>query len=137
MHDAPDACGLGRFGNHFRAFGLHRGKTLLAAFGQQADQIDHRIGTGHRMGHRIGKAQIGLHGMDLPCRTQRLEKMRQIGTAHRHTDPVTPPGQSPDHMPSDKTGPAKHCHQLTGCVVHDRSPRLFTPRVIINTRAPV
>jgi len=96
-----------RLGGGFRhgtgATRLHRIELLAAGLVEDADAVDDDLGAGNRLLHRIGIPQIGLHGMDLPDRTERLEVTGEIGAANRDADTEAPAGERPHHVPSDES----------------------------------
>ena len=57
-------------------------------------------------GDRLGIAQVGLHGMDLPDPPHRLQKSGQFRPPHRDADAVAAPGQRAHHVPAQKAGAA-------------------------------
>src|SRR5690606_10177577 len=87
---------------------LHRSEVLRAPLMKNADQIDDMVGTFHGAVDRPADAKIGLHGMDLPDITERLQVTREFRTAHRGADAVSAPGQRPDDVATEKARSAEH-----------------------------
>jgi hypothetical protein len=52
-------------GDEPRTLGLQGAEALSAALLQDADEIDHVVGLGDRMRHRLGVAQIRLYHVNL------------------------------------------------------------------------
>ena len=87
-------------------------KTLGAAAGQNAGQIDHRIGPVTGGGQRGGITHIGLHRHDLSGRAQGLHMARKIGPAAGHPDAVAALGQRPHNVAADKARAADKGYNL-------------------------
>ena len=108
MHDIGNTRRSGGLGHSRRAFGLHRFKGLFAPGGEDADQIDRRLGAAQSGGQRFGIADIGLHRMDLADAAERLEMEGEIGTARRHANAPALARQRPHHMAADEAGAAEN-----------------------------
>ena len=106
-----------------RALVLHRGEGLLAGRKQDADEIDDRVGALRGGKQRVGKAHIGLHGVDLADAAERLEMAGKLGPPDRHPHARAGLGDGPHHMAADKARAAidrderpvveSDCHGLT------------------------
>ena len=84
------------------AIGMHRLETLAAALEQNSDQIDEYLRIAGGRLDRSGVAQIGLHSMDLPDATERLQMSGKFGPAHRHPDAIVALGQRAHHVAAEK-----------------------------------
>ncbi|MGY3287482.1 hypothetical protein ACVWW5_000219 [Bradyrhizobium sp. LM3.4] len=100
--------GRGRLGDGLGALGLDGIKTLRAAFGEDADQIDHDMRITQRRLDRGRIAQVGLHGVNLPDFTGGLEVPGQLRPPHRDPDPVVAPAQRADDIPAQKPRSAEN-----------------------------
>jgi hypothetical protein len=85
-----------------RALVLHRLESLLAGRKQDADEIDDGVGAVGGGKERIGKAHIGLHGVDLPHAAQRLEVEGKLWAPHRHPHARAGLGNGPHHVAPDE-----------------------------------
>jgi hypothetical protein len=112
--EVDEACtgGRGGAGDGRGALRLDGVEALSAFLVQDADQVDDRVGIAHRRRDRIGKTQIGLHGMDLPDPAERLQVSGQFRAAHRDPDPIVPVGQRPHRMAAEKARAAEDGDQL-------------------------
>ena len=86
---------------------LNRRESLTSLRREDADEVDDRIGAFRRFLDRPRKAQIGLHGHDLPDHPERLQEAREIGPAHGRAHAVAAPRQGLHHMPAEKARSAE------------------------------
>ena len=101
-------------------------KTLRPATGQNASQIDHRIGPVTDGGQRRRIAHIGLHRHDLAGCPQGLHMPRKVRPAAGHADAVAALGQRPHNVAANKAGAADKGHNLLRNFPKSRSQvRLF------------
>jgi hypothetical protein len=94
-----------------RAFVLHGVECLLAGGKQDADQIHHRVGAVGSGEQRVGKTDIGLHGVDLSHAAERLQMARELRPAHGNPHARTSPGNGADHMAADEARTAIDGHE--------------------------
>ena len=76
MHQRFRARRARGFGDMAGALVLHGFEALLPAWKQNADKVDNRVRAVRRSEQRVGKAHIGLYGVDLPDPSERLEMTR-------------------------------------------------------------
>ena len=96
-----------------RAERMHRIEALTPALGENADEVDHRVGAAHGGLYRVGITQVRLHGVDLSHASQRLEMADEIGIAARHTDAPAALGERAHDITSEKTAAAEHDREPT------------------------
>ena len=85
--DQPRRAGVGgRFGDPSGAVDMDRRERPPARFGEDADEIDHEVGTARRGGDRGSVADVGGDRRDLADRAHRPEEARAFGTARRCDD---------------------------------------------------
>jgi hypothetical protein len=90
-----------------------RPRQAEAAFGQDADQVHHRIGALHRAAHGLRIAQVSLHGMDLPHRAHRLQMAGKVGPARSGADAPAVGSERPHRVAAEKARAAKYGHQAS------------------------
>ena len=102
MHERAGAGRARRLGDVARALVLHRFEGLLAGRKQDADEIDDGIGAVGSREQRVGKAHIGLHGVDLADAAKRLKEAGELGPPDG--DPHARPGlgDGAHHMAADE-----------------------------------
>ena len=124
MHQRAGAGRSRRLGDMARTLVLHRFEALLAGRKQDADEIDDGIGAVGGREQRIGKAHIGLHGIDLADAAERLKVAGELGTPDR--DPHARPGlgDGAHHMPADEARAAIDGDEcpVVECYRHVRVP---------------
>ena len=107
LHHPLRAGRLGGIGDPARRIRLDDVEFLLARLVEDADEIDDGAGAGHRAFDRLPVADVGLNGMDLPHRPQRLQMAGQIGPAHGGAHAVAALGQRADHIAPDEARAAE------------------------------
>ncbi len=106
-----DSGGLDGLRHRAGAFRVNGREFLLAALGENADEIDRRVGVAQRGRHRRRVAQIGLHRHNLPRTAQRLQEEGEIGPAARDAHAPAVARQSPHNVTPNEPRAAKHRHQ--------------------------
>ena len=109
--DEPRARGGRRARDDAGALGLHRLKSLPAAFEQYADEIDDDCGVAGRGLDRFRITHVGLNGVDLSDAPERLEMTREIGPAYRDANAIVPLRQRPHHVAAQEPGAAENRHE--------------------------
>ena len=119
VDEAPDAGIRGQARDPPGAIGMHRLEGLATALEQDADQVDHRVRTGHRRLHRGVVANVGGDRRDLADIAHRFQPVALFGAAAGDAHPRTRPGQGAHHLASDEPGAAEHGYDPE---CHDPSP---------------
>ena len=109
-----DARRARRLADGARPEGLHGVEGLPARLGQDADEIDHRVGAFDRAVDRPAIAEIRLDRLDLPDHAERLQVAGEIGTAHRHADAVAALRQRLHDIAADEARAAEDGDELGG-----------------------
>src|SRR5208283_3401818 len=112
MDEIIDARCLDRFGDGARALALDRVESLLAALGQNADEIDGGRGALQRGGQRLRIAQIGLDREDLSRLAERLQEKGEVGPAAGDPDAPAVLRQPINHMAPDEPRASENRDQL-------------------------
>ena len=124
MHQGLGAGRAGRLGDGAGAVDVHGLEGLPPRLGENADQVHHRVGALDRAAHAVGKAHVGLHGMDLADRAHRLQMPGKIGPAHGGAHAPAVGRQRPHGMPADEAGAAEHRDQASLLQPRDHVSRL-------------
>ena len=117
MRETGDAGGLHRLRHALRAMIVHGLVGLASARRQHADEIDRGVRAPQRRLDRLGIAQIGLHGGDLPDAPERLEMESEVGAAHRRAPPPAALGPRPRHVTAEEARSAEHRDQPAVCAL--------------------
>jgi hypothetical protein len=118
MGKAGDAGGARGFSDGAGAEDMDGIEALAAGFGEDRDQIDHRIGALDGAVDRPAIAEIGLDRMDPADAAARLEMAGEIGPAHGGADAPAALQERAHEMAAEEAGAAKDRHQT---LVVDRS----------------
>ena len=113
MHQGLGAGSARSLGDGAGASHVHGLEGLPPRLGENADQVHHRIGALDSTAHAVGKAHVGLHGMDLADRPHRLQMPGKIGPAHRGADAPAVGRQRPHGMPADEPRAAEYRDQAS------------------------
>ena len=76
--------------------------------GEDADQVDHGVGAGHRPVDRGAVAQVGLHRHDLADAAERLQMGGEVGPAAGGADAPAVPRQGAHDVAAEEAGGAEH-----------------------------
>ena len=125
MDKIADSGGFDGLRDRAGAFRVNSREFLLAALGENADEIDRRVGAPQRGRHRRRVAHIGLHRHNLPRTAQRLQEEGEVGPAARHAHAPAVARQSPDNVTPNEPRAAEHRHQPLGSYALHRH---FPPR---------
>jgi len=119
VHHLGDAAPRSSFSDRLRAFDVHCFERLLAAIGQHADQIDHRVRAFERRVDRFREARVGLHQLHLADIAGHAQRVAQVRPAHRYAHARAALGQRSHHLLSDEPRTAENNDQLA---VHAHAP---------------
>ena len=116
MDEARNTGLRGRLGNRLGTFQVDRVERLAAGRGEDADEVDNRVGALDGGGDGVGVAHVGLDGVDLADVAHRLEVARKVGAAHGGADAPTGTSERSHCVAADKTRATENGHQLTAAI---------------------